>query len=130
MLAATAVLVRSPPPASLDAGPAEPKLDLGPMRLEMSIEPAATGPNDFHLYFFDRRTGAQLDRVKELTLRLRQPEKGIGPIKVSVPRKSFAHYELQDEPLGVAGEWEVQVDARVSEFDLFSARTRIEVRKP
>ena len=98
------------------------------MRLEMVIEPAKTGPNDFHLYLFNRRTGAQVDRVKEMTVRLRQPEKDIGPIELEIPRKGPAHYELLDQALGVPGRWEVQVDARVSDFDAYTAETDFEVR--
>ena len=85
VIAATAVLVRAAPPATVASGPAEEELDLGPMRLEMVIEPAKTGPNDFHLYLFNRKTGAQVDRVKELTVRLTQPEKDIGPINARHP---------------------------------------------
>jgi copper transport protein len=128
VLAATAVLVRAAPPASVAAGPAEEELDLGPMRLEMVIEPAKTGPNDFHLYLFDRRTGAQVDRVKQMTVRLVQRDKDIGPIRLDIPRRGPAHYELLDQALGVPGTWEVQVDARVSEFDAYTAATEIEVR--
>jgi copper transport protein len=96
----------------------------------MVIEPATTGSNDFHLYFFDRRTGAQIDRVKEVTVRLTQPDKHIGPITLKIPRKGPAHYELLDEALGVPGRWDVAVDARVSEFDQHTARDTIEVRSP
>jgi copper transport protein len=94
----------------------------------MVIEPATTGPNDFHLYLFDRRTGAQVDRVRELTARLVQPEEDIGPIRLDIPRKGPAHYELLDQALGVPGRWEVQVDARVSDFDAYSAEADIDVR--
>lgn len=128
VLAATAVLVRSAPPASVAAGPAHRELDLGPMRLEMVIEPARTGPNDAHLYFYDRTTGAQVDRIKELRLRLTQRDKGTGPIVVDVPRKSFAHYELNGLTLGVEGEWRVRVEARVTAFDEYVADAEMRVR--
>ena len=128
VIAATAVLVRASPPATVASGPAEEELDLGPMRLEMVIEPAETGPNDFHLYLFNRQTGAQVNRVKELTVRLTQPEKDIGPITLDIPRKGPAHYELLDQALGVPGRWEVAVDARVSAFDSYTAEADIEVR--
>ena len=128
VLAATAVLVREAPPESLASGPASRELDLGPMRLEMVIEPPATGPNDFHLYFFDRRTGAQVDRVEEVEVRLVHRGEELAQ-SLTIPRKGPAHYELLDQPLAVDGEWEVAVDARVSEFDVYSARTEIEVRK-
>jgi copper transport protein len=130
VLAATAVLVRAAPPASIASGPVQSELDLGPYRLEMVIEPATTGPNDFHLYLFDRRTGAQIDRVEEMTVSMTQPEKGIGPIKLEIPRKGPAHYERLDEALGVPGRWEARVDLRVDDFTAYSARDAFEVRKP
>jgi copper transport protein len=128
VLGATATLVRAAPHATIAAGPVIRELDLGPMRLELDIEPATVGPNDYHRYLFDRRTGAQVDRVKELTVRLRQRERGIGPITLDIPRKGPAHYELRDSPLGVPGEWEATITARVSDFDAHIARTRFEVR--
>jgi copper transport protein len=129
VLAATAVLVREAPPEATATGPAERELDLGPMRLDLVIEPAEVGPNDMHLYFFDRRSGAQVDSVKEVVMRLSQEDKDIGPIRVPIRRKGVAHYELLGQPFGVAGEWKVEVDARVSESDLYTDKTEIEVRK-
>ncbi|MDX6681961.1 MAG: copper transport protein [Solirubrobacteraceae bacterium] len=128
VLAATATLVRAAPPATIDDGPVVRELDLGPMRLQMDVEPAAVGPNDYHLYLFDRRTGAQIDRVEQLTVRLVQRDKAIGPITLDVPRAGRAHYELRDSALGVRGTWEATVVARVSDFDEYSATTRFEVR--
>jgi copper transport protein len=130
VLAATAVVVRSQPPATLAAGPSISELDLGPMRLEMWIEPARSAPNDFHLYFFDRRTGAQIDTVKEVTVRLTKPGDQIPPIKLKIPRKNVAHYELLDQPIGISGSWNLEVTARVSNFDAYTATTQVEIRRP
>lgn len=111
VLAAAAILVRTAPPESAEAGPPTPVLDLGPMRLEMSIEPGSTGTNAAHLYFFDRRTGAQVDGIDELRLELTPPD---GPAqRVNVPRKSFAHYQLDRLPLDDAGEWGLRIFVRL-----------------
>ncbi len=128
VLAATATLVRAAPPATIANGPVIRELDLGPMRLQLDIEPASVGPNDYHLYLFDRRTGAQIDRVEQLTVRLVQRDKDIGPITIDIPRKGAAHYELRDSTLGVRGTWEATITARVSDFDEYSATTQFEVR--
>ncbi|MGH2899880.1 MAG: CopD family protein, partial [Solirubrobacteraceae bacterium] len=128
VLGATAILVRAAPPATIAAGPAQVEADLGPMRLEMVVEPARPGPNDLHLYLFDRRTGAQIDRVEELTVQLTQRDRDIGPITLEIPRKGPAHYELLAQALGVPGTWDVRVDARVSDFDAYTARARIGIR--
>ena len=129
VLGATATLVRAAPPSAVNSGPVIRELDLGPMRLQMDIEPGTVGPNDLHLYLFDRRTGAQIDRVEELTVELVQPDKGIGPIKLDIPRKGPAHYELRNSTLGVGGEWKATVTARVSEFDEYAAKTEFELRR-
>ena len=128
VLGATATLVRAAPPATINNGPVVRELDLGPMRLQMDIEPAAVGPNDYHLYLFDQRTGAQIDRVKELTVKLVQREKNIGPITLDIPRKGPAHYELRNSTLGVRGTWDATITARVSDFDEYSATTTFTVR--
>ncbi len=130
VLAATATLVRAAPPATIAAGPVVRELDLGPLRLQIEVEPATVGSNDLHLYLFDRRTGAQVDRVEQLTVSLVQRERAIGPIALDIPRKGPAHYELRGATLGVPGTWEAVVTARVSKFDEYSAGTAFEVRKP
>jgi copper transport protein len=107
VVAVAAVLVRTAPPEEASAGPPTPVLDLGPLRLEMSIEPGSTGTNAAHLYFFDRRTGAQVDTIDRLRLELTPPEGR--PRSVTVPRKSFAHYQLDRLALPEAGTWTVRV---------------------
>jgi len=44
VLAATATLERAAPPATIAGGPVVRELDLGPMRLQMDIRPATSGP--------------------------------------------------------------------------------------
>lgn len=130
VLAATAVLVRSTPPEAIANGPQEKELDLGPLRAELVVEPATVGPNAIHVYLFDRRTGAQISKVEQLTLTLSQAKAGIAPIELGIPRKGVAHYELLGQPLPAAGDWKTVVTARVSDFDEFAARTTLTVRRP
>jgi copper transport protein len=129
VLAATATLVRAAPPAADSEGPVVRQLDLGPMRVELDVEPAEVGPNNFHIYLFDRRTGEQVSRVQQMTVRLTQRDKGIGPIKLSISRKGPAHYELLNSPIGVPGTWQAELTARVSDFDEYSVRTMFKIRK-
>ena len=128
MLAATATLVRAAPPATLDDGPVVRELNLGPLRLQIDVEPATVGPNDYHLYLFDRRTRAQIDRVEQLTVTLVQPDRQIGPITLDVPREGPAHYELRNSSLGIRGTWDATITARVTDFDEYTAKTTFEVR--
>ena len=127
VVAATATLVRLSPPAAEAGGPDYRNLDMGPLRLQMVIEPQQVGSNVAHLYFYDRKTGAQIDGLKEVRLRMTQPDKKIGPIVVRVPRKSFAHYELRGLTFGVSGTWRIRATARVSEFDQYEAQTTVDI---
>ena len=95
---------------------------------QMDIEPAETGPTTTTstCSTADRRP----DRPRRASSRCgsTQRDKDIGPIKLDIPRKGPAHYELLDQALGVPGRWEIQVDARVSDFDAYTAETDFEVR--
>ncbi|HEX8744489.1 MAG TPA: copper resistance protein CopC [Thermoleophilaceae bacterium] len=124
VIAAASILVRTAPPEAAEAGPPTPVVDLGPMRLEMSIEPGATGTNAAHLYFFDRRSGAQVDGIDELRLTLTPPDGD--PRTVAVPRKSFAHYQLDRLALPDEGEWRLRVQAHVRS-GRYAAETTIDV---
>jgi copper transport protein len=126
VVAAAAILVRTAPPEAALAGPPTPVVDLGPMRLEMSIEPGATGTNAAHLYFFDRRSGAQVDDIDELRLELTPPGDDAQPREVNVPRKSFAHYQLDRLPFEAAGDWKLRVVARV-DSSRYEAETEIDI---
>lgn len=129
VLAATVVLVRAAPPVALAALPEERELVLGPMRMQMVAEPARVGSNAFHLYLFDRRTGAQIDRVDEMLMTLDHPGEGLN-FRIPVGRKGPAHYEVLGQPLPAAGRWRIRVEVRVGDFDLYTARTTIEVDEP
>ena len=130
ILAATAVLVRSAPPKAIAEGPQQKELDLGPLRVEMVVEPAKVGRNAFHVYLFDRRTGAQISRVRQLTVTMSQTKAGIAPITLPIRRKGPAHYELLGQQLPAAGDWKTAVTVRVSAFDEYTARTTLRIRKP
>ena len=50
VLGVTAALVSYPPPDSLAGGPFDGTAELGPLRLEATVDPARVGPNELHLY--------------------------------------------------------------------------------
>jgi copper transport protein len=127
VLVATVVLVRAAPPVAATQGPQTRDLVLGPMRMELVAEPARVGSNAFHLYLFDRRTGAQVDRVDEVLLYLTNRERDLR-FKIAVARKGPAHYELLGQPLPAEGRWDVRVEVRRGEFDLYTARTGLVAR--
>jgi hypothetical protein len=53
---------------------------------------------------------------------------GIASIRLDIPRKGPAHYELLGQQLPAAGTWKTRVTARVSEFAEYTARTTLRIR--
>jgi copper transport protein len=116
VLGVTAALTSYPPPGAFAAGPYSTSAELGPARLELTVDPATAGTNEIHLYLSNARTGAQDDRAQEVTLRLRLRDKGIGPLSPRVDKAGPGHWVARRALVSPAGDWEMQIGARVSEF--------------
>ena len=124
-LAATGALAGYSPADVQASGPFSASSDIGPARAELTVEPALAGPNEVHLYFFDRTDGSQWNATKELTVDAALPERDIAPIELETRRAGPGHYVIGGAPLAPAGDWTLEVAARVSDFD--ELRTRFEV---
>jgi copper transport protein len=127
VLAATSVLVASSPAA---AGPsvASERATLGPAQLELTMEPLQVGPNELHLYLFDRSDGTQWTRVEEIEAALRLPDREIGPLPVDLRKAGSGHYVATRADVGVAGDWELRLKLRVSDFDVYTTTLPVEIR--
>ena len=131
VLAATAILVGSPPPraaAGSDAGPYSTDVAIGPQRLQMTVDPARRGVNEVHMYLLDGRTGAPFTGSKELTVEAALPSKGIGPLQLDVNRAGPGHWIAQGVQLAPGGTWHVTVTDRVSDFDEYEATVEVPIR--
>jgi copper transport protein len=118
-LAATGALAGYSPADVQASGPFSASADIGPARAELTVEPALAGRNEVHLYFFDRADGSQWE---ELTVEASLPDR---EIELESRRAGPGHYVIGGAPLAPAGDWTLEVVARVSAFDEF--RTRFEV---
>jgi copper transport protein len=127
-LAVTGALAGYPPSIAESSGPYSTTADIGPARLEMTVDPARVGPNEIHVYLFDRRTGAQYEATKELTVTAELPEKRIAPIELHSTKAGPGHYVISGATLSVAGDWTIELAARVSEFDEHRARVEVPIR--
>ncbi|MBN1527475.1 MAG: CopD family protein [Thermoleophilaceae bacterium] len=127
VLGVTAALV-SYAPATGATGPFSASERIGPARLELTVDPATAGASEMHLYMFDRRTGAQFGRVEELTVSARLPDREIGPLGLDAEKAGPGHYVVRRAALSPAGDWRLDVTARVSEFDAYTARLEVPVR--
>jgi copper transport protein len=126
VLAATGALAGYAPSTAVTSGPVTREADAGPAHLQATVDPAAIGANEIHLYLFDRRSGAQYRRAKEVTVTAALPAKGIANLPVDVRRAGPGHF-IGSAALGVAGDWTLTVSVRVSAFDEYLARLTVPI---
>jgi copper transport protein len=125
VLGVTAALVSYAPSGSVSSGPQSVTESFGPADLQLTVDPARVGPNEMHVYLTDKQTGAQYDRVKEFGVSLVLPAEKLGPLEAETRKAGPGHYVMNGALFGVAGEWEVKVTARVSEFDAYYATMKV-----
>jgi copper transport protein len=127
VLGVTAALVSYAPPIDAASGPFSTNTTLGPIELEMSVEPARVGLNTIHLYLIDAKTGAQYTATKELTVTAELPAKEIGPLALQANPAGPGHYVLNAATLSPGGSWEIQVTDRVSEFNEYIRTVKVPI---
>jgi copper transport protein len=119
----TAALVNAPP-AKTEVQmheAAEMELELGPLMAHMEVTPATLGENEIHLEF----TKGRPDEVK-VSAHLK--EKDIGPLRYRARRgMEPGAFVVKRANLSPAGEWEIRVDARRGDFDLYSDTVHVEI---
>ena len=125
VLGTTGALAGYPPANTVAAGPYATDARIGPARLEVTVDPARVGANQMHLYLFNRADGRQYDATKELTVRASLPGKRHRPDRARRAQGRPRPQRRHPRRLRRQGRLEVEVVARVSEFDEF--RTSFEV---
>ncbi len=121
-LAVTGALAGYAPSIAESSGPFSTDTDIGPARMEVTVDPARTGPNEMHVYLFDRADGRQWDEADELTVTAELRGRDIPPIELDPTKAGPGHYMLSGAAFGVAGDWTVEVAARVGDFDEYRNR--------
>jgi copper transport protein len=94
----------------------------------MTVDPAGVGPNEMHVYLFDRQTGAQWDETLEMTVTAEMPDRGIAPIELEATKAGPGHFLISGATFGVKGDWRVEIASRVSDFDEFRTNVEVPVR--
>lgn len=118
VLAVTAALVYLQPASEAAGitGAYSTYVDVGQGReLNVVVDPNRVGRNEIHLYLLDR-TGRPA-AAEELTVRLSMPAKDIGPITRAPQAAGPGHWLHAGSELSIPGRWQLQVSARISEFE-------------
>jgi copper transport protein len=119
----TAALVNAPPARTeIEMHEAsETELELGPFMAHMEIDPGMVGRNRIHLMF-------EKGRPAEVNVSARLEERDIGPLRYRARRgMEPGAYVVRRANLAPGGEWELRVDARRGEFDLYSDTVHISI---
>jgi copper transport protein len=125
-LCATAALVAYSPPVGA-GGPFSATENLGPARMELTVDPARTGANVIHIYLLDRGDGRPYDRVRDFVLTARLPEERIGPLELHAEKAGPGHYVVRRAQLAPGGDWMLGLSGRVSAFDLLSGSVEVAI---
>ncbi|HZO59354.1 MAG TPA: CopD family protein [Solirubrobacterales bacterium] len=126
-LGATAALTTYAPADYAPTGPISKTASLGPADVQLTVDPARVGPNEMHVYLIDKQNGTQYDKVKEMKVDLVLPAEKLGPLEADVRKAGPGHYVMNGALFGVSGEWDVKMNARVSEFDAYYASVKVRI---
>ena len=129
IVSVTAVLVTEPP---AKASVAAPKLvnafvPIGNLEVNYTIEPARTGPNTIHLYFF-KPTGEPAN-VDDAKLSATLPSENVGPIAIPLQKIVPSHYTTPAGVFPQAGDWQVLIEARRGEFEALTQTVTVPIRE-
>ena len=129
IIGVTSVLVTEPP-AKASIKP--PKLfsttvPIWNLDVNLTIEPARTGPNVIHLYFFTQQ-GVPAN-VAEAKLSGTLPSKNLGPIRFALQKIVPSHYTMSGAVFPIDGDWRLEIDARRGEFQSFTQTVSVSIRR-
>jgi copper transport protein len=125
------MLVGTPPARSALSQPVDVTLPLQGSAgrdgsVQVTVDPAAPGPNTLHVYLFDQ-TG-RLTQPAEIHVTVAEPADSIGPIDVTLAPAGPGHYIGADLTFPSAGNWTLSVVVRLDEFTAVTASTDVRVR--
>lgn len=86
----------------------------------ITVDPNRAGRNELHLYLLGA-DGRPADAARELTLGLSLPSSDIATIERTPEVAGPGHWLLSGPELSIAGQWNLEVAARVSDFDVLTA---------
>jgi copper transport protein len=125
----TAVLVTEPP-AKASVKP--PKFfssiaPIGNLEANLTVEPARTGPNLLHLYFFTQ-AGVPANTA-DATLSATLPSANLGPLRIRLQRIVPSHYTISGAVFPQPGDWQVTIEARRGQFESLTQTITVPIRE-
>jgi copper transport protein len=126
----TAVLVTEPPAkASVKATKyVTDTVPIGPLELNYVVQPAKTGPNTIHLYFYKPKSGfpASVDAAK---LSATLPSQNLGPLRIPLTKIVPSHYTTPAAVFPQPGDWQVTIEIRRGAFQSFTQTVTVPIKE-
>lgn len=125
ILGLTALLVNLSP-ARVEAGLTGPFIEdvaLDSHNLNVVVDPNEVGENLVHLTA-TTEDGAPAE-IQAMRVRFSMPEQDIGPLTAKAERVGPGHFVVQGRQLSIAGDWLLEVEARIDKFT--NERAEVEV---
>jgi copper transport protein len=119
VLGVTSALVNITPPNDAGAETATTAVQTAPVRdttVEVQLTPANVGGNSVHITYFDSAR-RPVDIAQAVTVEMTEPDKGIGPIERNAVKAATGHYILDGLQIPTAGDWEMKLVTRISDFE-------------
>ena len=112
VLIVTALLVNAAPARSaiqpkLFAGSAVAGTGSNQVRVKVTIDPAAAGPNTIHVY--TQKIDCTPQNVREMSATMSLPSEGIDGLKVPIQKAGVDHYKAENAPISPSGKWKMTV---------------------
>jgi copper transport protein len=104
-------------------GPFITDVRIGTNNLNVLVDPNEVGENEVHLTVTTPQGGPA--PVKEVRVLFRMPAEEIGPLVGNGLELGPGHFVVQGHHLSVAGEWTLEIVARMSRFEEDRARTTV-----
>ncbi len=120
----TAVLVNAAPAYKLVAmhgGPVSETLELGSFEAHVTVEPAMPGPNTIMADF------GHEDAPDEVVAFATLESEEIGPLRYPLEMEDDGVFVTEDAQLTIPGEWELRIEARKGEFDLYAETIMVQI---
>jgi copper transport protein len=126
VLAVTSLLVNAQPARSALAQPYSAEMRSDMVLVDVTVDPAKTGPAAFHFYTLNPQGGQQ--EVQDLTASLTLAAQDVGPLEIPVQRAGPNHFSAYNFNIPLKGEWKLEVKALLTDIDEATVSTTIPVK--
>jgi copper transport protein len=100
----------------------------GELMAHLSVDPGTAGSNDIHLEF--ETPDGEPAEVDEVNVGATLANAGIGPLRFEAePTGEHGAFVAQGAQLPIAGDWQLRIEAREGEFDVFTQTVSIPIEE-